>query len=115
MTKDEQTKLLGALLANLQLTIELIDESQSTSFNVRLIKRYSNLLQKECLNIIDVMFDNMDESTEMFYNNIVTACEVFCDTARHKDLTILTELLKEFKNGNVGVVDDNFKGEIEKL
>tara|TARA_R110000772_G_scaffold236163_1_gene347791 strand:- start:86 stop:442 length:357 start_codon:yes stop_codon:yes gene_type:complete len=102
-----EIKLALAYFANTQMQIELIDELKMTRLYKHKIKNLSNQIQKENEILISNLFEGLNEDAEMYFHKSVEMVEILIDSIKNGKIEILIQLLKEYKEGNISIVDEN--------
>lgn len=111
---NDKTQIAMAFYANAQLQIELIDELKGTGlFNQRL-KMLGNQILKENEKLIDGLYAHLEKDAEPYFNKSVDMVETFIDAIKKGHISTLIQLMKEYRDGNISVVDDSKHGKMLK-
>ena len=110
---NTQQKIIIAYYAVTQMQIELIDELKGTTHYKQRIKSLSNQIQVENERIINDLYTRLNDDTEAYFNQTVGMIETMIDVIKTKDLNVFIALLSEYKDGNVGYLND--ENEIVKI
>lgn len=100
-------KLLISFFALCQMMIEVIDELRGTSAFNHLLKNLCNKVSKECEKEIKRLYEALNEDSEKYFYQTVDMVETMILVIKEKDLDLFIQLLKDFREGNVCIVDDN--------
>lgn len=103
----EVVKIAIAFYANTQIQNELMDELKGTSIYNQRLKNLGNQIQKENAKIIDRFYEVLDNESEMYFNQSVEMVETLIEVIKKGDIGVLIQLLKDYRDGRISVVDGN--------
>jgi hypothetical protein len=71
------------------------------------VKNISNKLIKELESDIDDLYsvDKMTDTAQVFFANTCDAVDTFISAVENSDIDLFITLLKEFRDGNIAVMD----------
>jgi hypothetical protein len=112
--RDETNKANLALVffANTQIQLELIDRLKGTQLYSQKLKNLCNQVEKENEKLISQLYGKMDDTIEPYFHMTVEMTETLMDIVEKGDIEVLIHLLKEYRDGNISVVDENKHGKI---
>lgn len=103
---NTKIKLAIAFYASTQIQNELIDELKGTSIYKHRYKNLINQIQKENDSYINQLYGHLDHDSEDYFYKTVEMIETIIEVVKEKDIDVFIELLKEFKDGNIGLLPD---------
>ena len=78
------------------------------------LKNLCNQVEKENEKLISQLYGKMDDTIEPYFYMTVEMTETLMDIVEKGDIELLIHLLKEYRDGNISVVDENKHGKILK-
>jgi hypothetical protein len=105
--KNKQLKMAMMYFASAQLQIQIIDSLKGTSMYRQKVKNISNKLIKELESDIDDLYsvDKMTDTAQVFFAKTCDAVDTFISAVENSDIDLFITLLKEFRDGNIAVMD----------
>ena len=104
MTKE--IKLAIAFFASTQMQIEIIDKLRDTKLYDKTNLTRLKKIQQTSERLIKTLYKSLQVEGDLYFQKTVTMVETVIDVVENQDIDLFINLMTEFKNGGLIVVDE---------